>query len=170
MATMNHDGMNGINAGGPMAMTNGANPAATQNVMPAERDNEMKMKLNAYIYDYLLKNEQWEVARALHKSSLTIRYRKGDGDSMEDSKDDIELKKPPDLPMPGDVPTMANDNSFLFDWFSIFWDIFLAPRTRNNPGVKQNPALQFMENAKVCTDSCQTFSHSHPAATNPNTP
>ena len=151
---MNHVNMNGINPGGPMAMTNGANGAAPRAALEPERDAEMKVKLNTYIYDYLIKNEQWDVARALHKSSMTVNTKPGgrrqngmDDNAMEDSKDDIDSKKPADLPAPGDVPSSASDNSFLFDWFSIFWDIFLAPRQRGKVG---NPAaFSYVEQTRV---------------------
>ena len=156
MATMNHVQMNGINPGGPMAMTNGANGAAPRNA--GEPEPDMKTKLNTHIYDYLLKNEQWDVARALLKSSMALTTTKSgaprrpngmDDSSMEDSKDDLDSKKPADLPLPDQVGSSANDNSFLLDWFSVFWDIFLAPRNRAQ-GKPSNPfAMQFMEQTRV---------------------
>ena len=167
---MNHAAMNGMNPAAMAAMSNGQAQAAAaaaaaigggppRGPSDPDREAEMKMKLNTYIYDYMIKNEQWDVARALHGSSMphstvnkaAARRPNGidDGSGDVDSKDGIEAKKPADLPLAGDVPPSTSDNSFLLDWFAIFWDIFLAPRhaAKGKPG--QTPAQQFMEQSRV---------------------
>lgn len=109
-----------------------------------ENTVDMKAKLNTCIYDYLLRNGEGDVARALKNSSLTIQtvqsppQRKNNGeDNGEDTKDDLDTKKPVDLPWPADVPAGATDNSFLLDWFQIFWEMFWAQR---KDGPKPGPS------------------------------
>ena len=178
--TLNQVNMNGISPHNPMAMANGVNGAnanATGGGLPRaatvavaaalepERDQDMKVKLNTYIYDYLLRNEQWDVARALHKSSMPTNVQTGgkaggpaaggarrpngmDADAMDEGKDDVDAKRPADLPLPNNLGPGTVDNSFLFDWFSIFWDIFLAPRVQRSKAG--NPAAsQFIEQTRV---------------------
>ena len=135
MTNMNLNGMNP----GAMATMNSTNGATQRNVPGNESDIEMKTKLNTYIYDYFLRNEQYDLARAMAKSMpiSTVPNQKGqnmrpnglDENAMDaDSKDDLESKKPADLALPHNVPMMSNDNSFLFDWFNLFWESFFATR------------------------------------------
>ena len=147
---------------------NGINPTAAMNAMPngangikGAGDSEMDIKtnLNTCIYDYLLKNEQYDAARALNKNvsfglntSNTPLPRRPNGaeDGGEDSKEDIDTKKPPDLPY-AKVPPSYNDNSFLLDWFQLFWEMWMAPRQG-----KPADAVRFMEHTKVIIVSHMT--------------
>ena len=144
--------VNGVNPATAMnAMANGTNGINVRNA--ADSEMEYKTKLNTYIYDYLLKNEQYDVARALHKSSMPIhstpsappRKAKTD-DGGEDSKDDIDTKKPTDLPYASNVPTMGSDNSFLLDWFQIFWEMWMAAGGKKN---MTSDAFAYMQHTKV---------------------
>lgn len=139
--------MNGVNPGAMNAMANGANGVVNAR---NEQGEDFKAKLNTFIYDYLIKNEQWDVARALHKSALTVfttpNKRRTGPDDGEDSKDDIDTKKPNDLPYALNVPQSTNENSFLLDWFQLFWEIWLAPQGKS----KSLPdAAKYMEYTKV---------------------
>ncbi|KLO84569.1 Som1 protein [Fusarium fujikuroi] len=54
----------------------------------------------------------------------------GDDPMDTDSKDDIDSKLPEDLPPPK-LPMPASDTSFLYEWFSVFWDIYYAQRAKS---------------------------------------
>ena len=149
--------MNGINPAnnvGPAmtAMKNGANGATPRPVSDADRDTEYKTKLNTYVYDYFLRNDQYEVARAMINSKMPLltknRRQNGmDENSMDaDTKDDLEAMKQHDLPFPDQIGDASSDNSFLLDWFSLFWDIFFSPRNR---GAKNPHAVQYMDHSRV---------------------
>ena len=154
---MNHMNMNGANMpngipGNMAAMNNGANGGTPRSQSEA---TEFKAKLNTYIYDYLLKNEQYDCARLLLNSSLTVITqpadpKKRDPDPMDpDSKADIDVKKPADLPLPHQILDANTENSFLLDWFTLFWEIFLAPRAQRPPKLNPN-AVQYTNHIRVC--------------------
>lgn len=145
--------VNGINPAAMNAMANGTNGINSRNTL--ESDQEIiKTKLNTYIYDYFMKNEHWDLARALQKSQLPMQTTKipprrpnGADDGGDDSKDDID-KRPPDLPYPADMHQLTNENSFLLDWFQLFWEMFWAPR--RDPKIKPGQsAMQYMDYTKV---------------------
>lgn len=154
--------MNGVTPAGAMAaaMSNGTNGA--QRNVPDQGEMDFKTKLNTYIYDYFLKNEQYDLARMLHNSTMPLNTAKGGGsrrpngldeNSMDtDSKDDIDTKKPHDLPRPSEVPTLTGENSFLLDWFTLFWEIFWAPR-QSGRGKVSAAALSFMDHTRVCSST-----------------
>ena len=145
--------MNSITPAAMNAMANGTNGVNSRSA--PESDQELKTKLNTYIYDYFLKNEQYDLARALQKSTLSIlttktppRRPNGVDDGGDDSKDDID-KKPADLLHPAEVPQLMNENSFLLDWFQLFWEMFWAPR--RDPKIRPGQsAISYMEYTKVC--------------------
>lgn len=97
-------------------------------------------KLNTYIYDYFLRNQHYEVARAMMqdlpgdmkpgvKQSPNMRQGQQNGaDEDADSRDTDQgiLKRPDDLPLP-DLPGV-NQGPFLQDWWSQFWDIWTTHR------------------------------------------
>ena len=140
---MNHMNMNGLNVGngatgGMPMMSNGTNGVASRTSSDQDRELDYKSRLNTYIYDYLLKQESYDCARALLKSGLVVqttnkpspgrRPNGVDEGSMDiDSKDDVESQRPHDLPLPEFVDG-AESNSFLLEWFSLFWDMFFAAR------------------------------------------
>lgn len=156
---MNPMAMNGGNmpngVPGNMAAMNNAANAGTPRTQPDSDTSEYKAKLNTYIYDYLLKNEQYDCARLLLNSSLNVLTKpagakKRNDDSMDtDSKDDIDLKKLGDLPLPDRILDANTENSFLLDWFTLFWEIFFAPRVQKPSKV--NPvAVQYTNHIRVC--------------------
>ena len=154
----NMNAMNGINAGNPVGaamagMKNAAN-GATPRPVPDQLNSEYKVKLNTYIYDYFLRNGEGQVARALMNSEqMTIATKplaQGanglDGGVDSESKSRlIATAKEVDVPLPDLVGEESSDNSFLLDWFTLFWEIFLAPRNRG-----KNPhAVQYMDHSRV---------------------
>ncbi|KAL0264522.1 hypothetical protein SLS55_000472 [Diplodia seriata] len=121
----------------------------------ARNSMDPQTMLNTYIYDYFLKNHHWELARQV-KDALVInigapakpspggrRDVNGVDDMDTDNKDDVH-KRPDDLP-PAAVPIDPSENSFLFDWWHQFWDIFNAQRQRSKPGSAQ---LQYLAHTR----------------------
>jgi hypothetical protein len=142
MNPINIAGMAGMNVmpGGPVGGVPMMNTqSAAQRELPTTQES-VYMQLNTCIYDYFLKRGQFDVARMLlNDENIKLdtddlksspNHMNGiDGDtSMGDTKDD-KIKIPDDFPRPR-VP-MDSGNSFLFEWFSLFWDIFAAQRKRN---------------------------------------
>ena len=159
---MNHMNMNGLNVangvGGSMPMMhNGTNGASSRTGSDPDRELDYKKKMNTYIYDYFLKQEQFDCARHLLKSTLEVsinskpspsrRPNGVDEGSMDaDSKDDVNSKIPPDLPRP-ELTDGGDGNSFLLEWFSLFWDMFFAARKDNKKSTTQ--AMQYMQHTLV---------------------
>ncbi|KAI0847012.1 hypothetical protein F5Y00DRAFT_271482 [Daldinia vernicosa] len=132
--------------GGPSPMM--ANTLAAQQQQVQSQGNNRTV-LNTYIYDYFLREGMFDCARQMLKSEQTLNVIKespgrrrdengnvlgngvGDDPMDTDSKDDIDSKRPSDLPLPN-VPAAA-ENSFLYEWFCLFWDMLYAQR--NKPGI-----------------------------------
>ena len=136
--------------GGPAGAQRMQN-VGTPGPMPVSPPGDHKRKLNTYIYDYFLKNGQYDLARSLYKeveldtSDKPSPNRKGvNGDGMDgDSKLD-DINRPADLPranVPGDV-----DSPFLLDWWAQFWDCWTASRSK-----AQTSAKQYLDHVQVRT-------------------
>ncbi|KAL9040986.1 MAG: hypothetical protein Q9214_004273, partial [Letrouitia sp. 1 TL-2023] len=146
---MSHLGMPGVNGGGGMPiMNNGAN-GATPRPGNDEDDPDYETRLNTYIYDYFLKSGQYECARSILNGGLSVKTvpkrRDGDvngaDDMHTDSKDDLDSKRPHDLPL-ADLPPDPQGNSFLLEWFGLFWDVFFAHQRKMPPATAQ--AMQYV--------------------------
>lgn len=154
MNNVNMGGMGGMNpmnamGGGPVG---GGNPMMNNGTAGGPRpanvaDNAVRAQLNTYIYDYFCRHGMWDCARALMNSDQPIRMEKTSpgrrDDNMngnedgDDSKDDMEPKRPNDLPAPV-LPDASPESCFLFDWWSLFWDMFNAQRGKaDGRGVQQ---------------------------------
>lgn len=147
---MNMAGMSagGGALGGMALMSNGTNGTTPRN----EEENDFEARLNTHIYGFFLKSENYDCARALLDSGVNmeppVKRRDGDmngiDDAMQtDAKDDIDSKRPSDLPP---VPGSADQPNFLLDWYSCFWDIFLA---RTKPAKATPQAMQYMQHTQV---------------------
>jgi len=107
---------------GPMdgnpVMTNGQN-------MNFSIRHEMRDQLNTYIYDYFIRNNQYDLARMmLNQPEMKVNLKpKSDPNSTEE-------KGPEDLPLPLMPAQAISENSFLLDWWCQFWDIFSAARNK----------------------------------------
>lgn len=145
-------------AGGPPAMSNDFN-----GVNGAQPFVDPKTQLNTYIYDYFLKNNQVELARALQQSDLVVltnplqakpspgrRGMNGSDEIMDaDSKEDLQ-KRIDGLPT-AKVPLNCPSDAFLYDWWCLFWDIWHAQRSKpGKPGTAQS---QYLAQTQVCTHS-----------------
>ena len=146
--------------GGMQMMNNGLAGAARN----SNQQHDPKTQLNTYIYDYFVKNELWDCARAMKKSEVSLelskaspRRRDADGNVLNngvddnsldpDNKDDIDSKRPDDLPLPI-IPPGQPQNSFLHDWWCLFWDICVAQRKKPKPG-EGGHAMQYVHHTQV---------------------
>lgn len=151
MASMS--AMGGAVGGGLPIMNNGL-PGGGQRAMP--NDNQQRMLLNTYIYEYFLRNEMWECAKAIMSSeqpiNLKSRRRDANGNMVDngvspegvdgDSKDDMDPKRPVDLPapiLPKETP------GFLYEWWCLFWDMFNAQRGKND----NRSVVQYLTHTQV---------------------
>jgi hypothetical protein len=151
MAGMNSQA-GGPVGGGMMMMNNGG--AGTPSGSGSQ--DSVRMQLNTYIYEYILKLENWDLAREMSKSDKFEFHRdnnikqspgrKSGGPMNGDAMDmDGNNEPPPDLPRPGmqsDVPGLG----FLFDWFSLFNDMFQAQRQK---GDSSGIARQYINQTQV---------------------
>ncbi|KAI9682177.1 MAG: hypothetical protein M1817_000231 [Caeruleum heppii] len=157
--------MAGMNAaGGPVGgmpmMSNG--PTGTPQT--GNQHNVSKIILNTHIYDYFLKHELYDCARALLQSDAALevpktspgRRRDADGNALHngvdenmdtDNKDDLDSKIPDDLPVPN-MTSQDPQNSFLHDWWCIFWDIYNAQRKKSKPGEGVT-AMQYVQHTQA---------------------
>ena len=151
---MNAIGMNAaVGPGGPVSGGMGMNSGSPANqALNPNPEQHIKMQLNTYIYEYFIRLGHYEIARALRdEAKFEIRTKPGvkqspgrrkDGDvnGIDTDAMDMEMKSdvPDDLlpPALGD-PNIAS-NGFLFEWFSIFSDLYGAHRRTGNA----NPAAQ----------------------------
>jgi hypothetical protein len=129
-------------------------PAAGVPQPSTEATEHFRLRLNTYVYEYLLKSGYYDCASAMvHSDDFPLKtqgpsrtspsHRRDrdingmDDNTMDtDSKDDISVKWPEDLPRP-DVPLDSAESVFLFDWFCLFWDIFHAQRSKDRSGVAE---------------------------------
>ena len=138
-------------AGVPL-MNNGMNGTTPR--QGSEDESEFEPRLNAYIYDYFIRNENWECARALMNSNASFHpplRRDGDANGVDDntmqtdSKDDLDSKRPDGLP-PTSIQSEVQGPSFLLEWFALFWEVYLAQRKL--PKATQQ-ASQYVQHTQV---------------------
>lgn len=147
---MNNVAMSGMNAmggpvGGGMPMMN--NGAAAGGIRPPGNVDQ-KQRLNTYIYEYFLRNGMFDCARALLSSNEPLKLSKEspqqNSEEDNDSKDDIDSKRPDDLPLP-DVPKDSQDSCFLYEWWCLFWDVYDASRSG---GSKDGRAYAYLNHTQ----------------------
>ena len=134
-----------MNAPGNVAMIStvggamGPAPVMNQDAMRQTDPEEQKIRLNTYIYDYLLKMEKFDVARSFQKTcQIKIKQSTSPGrgavngvdDGMDADSKDALIKKPADLPIPEVPPYSEKGNCFLYDWWCQFWDVYCARTNR----------------------------------------
>lgn len=168
---MNNVNMPNMNAmGGPVgagmaAMNNGAGAGGRQ----AMSGNDNRSQLNTYIYEYFLRNEMYDCARSLLRSEQPMNLHKdspgrrreeagsngaGDDGADGDSKDDIDTKRPDDLPAPN-LPNNTPESCFLYEWWCLFWDMFNAQRGK---GEGRN-VLHYVTHTQVSGDRSLPLSY-----------
>ncbi|MBE7180389.1 MAG: hypothetical protein INR71_04115 [Terriglobus roseus] len=129
--------------GGPVGGAQLMNAGARGGGGGMQPSQSLLIKLNTYIYDYLIRHGFHDVARAMHKASKLsdnpMPILLGDGSSPAgrdmngvdgvDMKE--EVKRPSDLPEPGNKIGAA-ENCFLEDWWCQFWDLHVGARGQGN--------------------------------------
>jgi hypothetical protein len=155
---MNMNNINMVGAGTPGGMEHGAPPRGGSN-------NERQL-LNTYIYDYFIKNDMLDCAKAILRSPgadilFEGNYRPSPGrpkqegdmngvdedamDSSDDRQNGDDPKNIKDFPPPKVPP---HQNSFLFEWWACFMDIYCA----RNKGPASQAANAYVNHAQVgCT-------------------
>jgi hypothetical protein len=150
MVTMNNA------AGGPVG---GQQMMGQQQLAQGQQQiQDPLLQLNTYIYDHLLTLRQHDLARKFisvcqitQKDGKPSALQNGVGDAMDtDSKDS---KRPDDLPEPG-IPNHPSDESFLLEWWCMFWDVFGAAHKRATSG---SPAQEYYLQTVVCIPSMVAF-------------
>jgi len=133
-----------MNAPGNVAMIStvggaiGPGPVMNQDAM-RQMDEDLRIRLNTYIYDYLLKMEKFDLARSFHMTcQIKVKQSTSPGrgavngvdDGMDADSKDALTKKPADLPIP-EVPAYSEKGTcFLYDWWCQFWDVYGARTNR----------------------------------------
>jgi hypothetical protein len=159
--------MGGPVGGAPVPMMNNgninpqaANAANVGNLGGAPRGQgppaDQRAIFNTYIYEYFIRSGMFDCARALLNAEVPVlveresagRRRDENGNGVDDpmdtdSKEDLDPKLPDNLPAPK-LPSGPSE-SFLYEWFSIFLDIYNANRGKGSNGV----ANQYVAHAQV---------------------
>ncbi|MCJ1468620.1 hypothetical protein MMC07_007249 [Pseudocyphellaria aurata] len=133
---------------GGMGLMNNVTNGATSRASSDQEENDFEARLNTYIYDFFVRSENYDCARTLLRSGVAmepqVRRREdmnGDDSMHTDSKDDLDSKRPDDLP----AAPFHSENSFLLDWFSCFWDFYFA-RSKNTKASQQ--AMQYLQHTQ----------------------
>ncbi|KIW15487.1 hypothetical protein PV08_05533 [Exophiala spinifera] len=186
MAGMNPPAVAGGPVGGGMMMNNGS-PAMQVNTSPSP--DQVKAQLNTYIYEYFLKLGLYDHARRLvSEDKFEIRTKPAvkqspgrrkdaevngvDSDAMDtDVKDDI----PDDLPRPMHAAENTPGIGFLFEWFSIFSDLFTAhqrsSKMQGGQGANMGAAAQYLmqhQSMQRMRENQQSQNLARPGMVNPN--
>lgn len=114
--------------------------------------DETIKRLNTAIYDYLLRNELYDIAKQFHvKMPIEIKadtkqspnqrggqQANGVDDSMDEIKDPAIMNRPDGLPLPSGV-----SGPFLQDWWCQFWEVWASHRNKSNsPNARSYVAAQ----------------------------
>lgn len=141
---MNMAVMGGPVGGGAMAgqMNMGSPSNQTIDMSPAA----ILKKLNTAIYDYLLRNSQYDIAKAFQEKMpietkpKDEKQANGMDDGMDDTKDPGILKRPEGLPLPNNM----HDGPLLQDWWLQFWELWHGQRNRG-----KNNTMQYLQNQRM---------------------
>jgi hypothetical protein len=161
--------MAGPVSGGPMPMAMNSGAMAAQQMQQQQQQQQQqqggppKSALNTYIYDYFIREGMFDLARAMLNSEQHVNVLKdspgrrrdengnvlgngvGDDPMDTDSKDELDSKRPNDLPAPNIPNALQQDTCFLYEWFSLFWETLQAQR--NKPSSTQ--VSQYISHTQV---------------------
>jgi hypothetical protein len=136
--------------GGGMPMMSNGMAGGQRGPQGNDTQPNQRSQLNTYIYEYFLRNEMYECARAIIQSEQPINVvnksspgGRADGDDG-DIKEDRDSKIPDDLPIPN-LPEVNPESCFLYEWWCLFWDVFQAQRGK---GEGRN-VLQYVQHTQV---------------------
>lgn len=160
---MNVASVNPAAAGGPvggMVMMNNGSPA-TQVNNPGQAMENMKIQINTYIYEYLLKIGMYDIARQLHQQQDKFKLRlatkpspgqrkNGEVNGIDSDAMDMDFKNdiPDDIPRPECPESDPRGLGFLYEWFGIFSDLWLTARTQNK-GANAGALSQYLNLTQV---------------------
>ncbi|KAF2751556.1 hypothetical protein M011DRAFT_474011 [Sporormia fimetaria CBS 119925] len=104
---------------------------------PVTKENDPRNLINTYIYDHMLRNQLFDVAKAMIDSGvqLNLETTKKQSPGNVNGVDPGDASRH-DLPPPVLPGNQMVENSFLSDWWCQFWDIFSANRGRHNQHSK----------------------------------
>lgn len=127
--------MAGGPVGGPPQQPQQPQNAGTPNGGAVNEADTVK-RLNTYIYDYFLRNQHYDIARAMHQSGTMelftqMKQSPNQRQGQPNGIDDMDSDRPKDLPEPA---LQNTEGPFLQDWWFQFWDIY---NSRRNQGGKQ---------------------------------
>ncbi|KAB5539267.1 SOM1 protein [Coniochaeta sp. 2T2.1] len=150
--------MGGPVGGPPMNMNNGAvggpQQGGAQRQLQGNQEQHSRTLLNTYIYEYFLRYNMYDCARAIRAADTQIKVQEnspggrrdengnlmgnglGDDHMDTDSKEDMDQKRPDDLPAPV-IPSPLPDSCFLYEWFYLFWDMLNAQKNKGPNGPVQ---------------------------------
>lgn len=142
---MNMPSMGGPVGGGMAGLQMNTGSPSGQNI-DISPQNTIK-KLNTAIYDYLLRNGQYEIARSF-KDKMPIETRNlkdeqanGLDEALDETRDQGIIKRPDGLPLPGTLL----DGPILQDWWCQFWEIWHAQRGRG----QKNGLMQYVSGQRA---------------------
>ncbi|KAF2868591.1 hypothetical protein BDV95DRAFT_609512 [Massariosphaeria phaeospora] len=149
-------GMVAMNANaGPLdgtpIMGNVPRPRHLQTPTP-HRDQDVRDQLNTYIYDYFLRNKHTRLARMMVECDLKMSVNHPPATKNENGRsvngvDAMDQDSQDDLPPPRIPTNQASENSFLYDWWCQFWDIYRAARPgAEPPSNKHTQYIQYTRN------------------------
>lgn len=129
--------------GGPVGGPQPTNAGTPTNSGGLTQDAMVK-KLNTAIYDYLLCEGKYDVARAFQKEmqieteiKQSPNQRQGQPNGIDngmdlDSKEHAGIRdRPKDLPAPHSLS--SEDSPFLQDWWCQFWELYQGNRQKGKP-------------------------------------
>lgn len=88
---------------------------------------KQKKTLNAYIYDFLLKSNHNDTAISFYNEA----------DIVEDGNRPIRMNPDVHVP-PAFIPKFNTKQSYLFEWWLIFWDVFNSKSNRDGSALSQH--------------------------------
>ncbi|CAL9737663.1 hypothetical protein MOSE0_M05468 [Monosporozyma servazzii] len=100
------------------------------NINKTEHDSKVskqKEVLNAYIYDFLLKSKHNDTANSFYNEANIV----------EDGNRPIRVVPDVHVP-PAFIPKFNTKQSYLFEWWLIFWDVFNSKSNRDGSALSQN--------------------------------
>ncbi|CUM65644.1 uncharacterized protein PRCAT00003292001 [Priceomyces carsonii] len=140
------DGFNGMNAG------NGLMPKPLMDSSTSILDSlatNAKQLLNAYVYDFLVKNRLSQSAR-MFANEADVPYLQNSSSKSKNSPQmnnprathnpsNLQFQKDNNLPMAS--VAMDAPQGFLYEWWQVFWDVFQAKNSQES----SNQAFQYYQ-------------------------
>jgi len=132
-----------VGGGGPASQQQQATAGTPSSGDGGSGLNPIK-RLNTVIYDYLLRNQMYDVARGFVKQmEIETDVKKspnqrGQSNGVADDSMDIDVpeikNRPEDLP----APLQLGDGPFLQDWWCQFWDMYYCRRGQGGKSQLRN--------------------------------